>query len=567
MKSTTTIREEIRNALLEPVLKIEWDGKYNGIFAHVDSFIEFSEGNTAVRKVELDPFWSQNRFRRFDGEWEEKLGKALSNLQSLEEVLIVHPILRREIEDETPDWETFARVMRRIRQRFTLHVCMWPFGDGSEEAFATAIRGHPTIQGYVSSYCFHNHFFDILLPVLASLPALESVRLRCSALTAEMRDLQDLQLLPALQRHKNMTALLLSPSLRSVSFERFYFQEQICRAVVSALETGAHITRLDLLNCTFPNSSWCSTIVQALERNSTLKALRLHQESVCNERLSSALTGVLFGNTTLVDITLHFDGYMYRSWPWLHLFFEVLQSNTSLKKVSVNTVSFLDEPVSEVLRQVLVKNKVLEELTLGLFMINDTGLTSWIETLQYFRRNKTLRTLTLDVTGAAEEPDTFNFLFCTVINLADTSSLESLDIMSPYDIDRDLYLAIITAFGNTRLKTLRNTSLKTLRIPLDGSSISDDWMKDLISIVKKNYGLECLDYHRSYRTESCSRLSSHDDTGELDTIFKLNRAGRRYLIREGPESIANGVEVLVTVRDDLSCLFYHLLENPTLCDI
>jgi hypothetical protein len=54
---------------------------------------------------------------------------------------------------------------------------------------------------------------------------------------------------------------------------------------------------------------------------------------------------------------------------------------------------------------------------------------------------------------------------------------------------------------------------------------------------------------------------------ELDTIFKLNRAGRRYLIQEGPESIANGIEVLVAMRDDLGCLFYHLLENPTLCDI
>jgi hypothetical protein len=46
----------------------------------------------------------------------------------------------------------------------------------------------------------------------------------------------------------------------------------------------------------------------------------------------------------------------------------------------------------------------------------------------------------------------------------------------------------------------------------------------------------------------------------------LNEAGRRYLI-EDAGSIASGVEVLITVSEDLDCLFYHLLENPFLCDI
>jgi hypothetical protein len=559
MKSTAAAREEIRKALLESALKIHWDTHYNGIFAHVDSLIEFSEGNTVVRKVELGPHWAQNRFRHFDGEWEEKLGKALGNLQSLEELYIVYP---------PPDWETFALVLRHVEQKVTLYfeyridIWRWPNSDGSDEAFATAIRGHPAIQGYVSSYCFHNHFFDILLPVLASLPALEYVRLKSNSavtpeLTVEERDLQELQPLPALQRHEDMTAFLLSPSLRSVSFERFHFQEQVCRAIVSALETQSSITRLDFLNCTFPNdSSWCSTIVQALERNSILKIFHLYHEGVCNERLSLALTGLLRSNTTLVDITLRFNGPLYASWPWIHPFFEALRFNTSLKKVSVNGLSLLDEPACEALRRVLVTNKVLDELSLGLRFNNtdDTELASWLETLIYLRHNKTLKTLTLDVTGAEG-------LFYTVLSLAYNNSLESLDVKCPYGFDRDSYLVVVSLF-------VTNTRLKTLRIPFDGSSIGDDGMKDLISIVKKNYGLECLDYKQTYWGEGKgSPISAHDTTGELDTIFKLNRAGRRYLIQEGPESIANGIEVLVAVRDDLGCLFYHLLENPTLCDI
>jgi hypothetical protein len=45
----------------------------------------------------------------------------------------------------------------------------------------------------------------------------------------------------------------------------------------------------------------------------------------------------------------------------------------------------------------------------------------------------------------------------------------------------------------------------------------------------------------------------------------LNRAGRRYLIEDG-SSISKGVDVLSAVSDEIDCVFFHLLENPGLCD-
>jgi hypothetical protein len=81
-------------------------------------------------------------------------------------------------------------------------------------------------------------------------------------------------------------------------------------------------------------------------------------------------------------------------------------------------------------------------------------------------------------------------------------------------------------------------------------------MKELGPLLKKNYSLEVLD----------DDISAHDETGEVCTLLRLNQAGRRYLITDAA-SIAKGVEVLIGVSDDLGCLFYHLLENPTLCDI
>jgi hypothetical protein len=110
----------------------------------------------------------------------------------------------------------------------------------------------------------------------------------------------------------------------------------------------------------------------------------------------------------------------------------------------------------------------------------------------------------------------------------------------------------------TALESLQtNTTLKTLRLYPNHNSISEDGeIKHLVSLIKKNYGLEKLD----------EDLFAQDETGELGTILRLNRAGRRYLI-EDAGSIAKGVEVLVAVQDDLGCLFYHLLENPLLCEL
>jgi hypothetical protein len=77
----------------------------------------------------------------------------------------------------------------------------------------------------------------------------------------------------------------------------------------------------------------------------------------------------------------------------------------------------------------------------------------------------------------------------------------------------------------------------------------------LISLAKKNYKLENLD----------EGLSARDKTEELGTILRLNQAGRHYLAKDA-SSTSGGVDVLIAVRNDLGCLFHHLLENPSLCE-
>jgi hypothetical protein len=79
-------------------------------------------------------------------------------------------------------------------------------------------------------------------------------------------------------------------------------------------------------------------------------------------------------------------------------------------------------------------------------------------------------------------------------------------------------------------------------------------VNQLVLILMKNYGLERL-----------SPAIPCADDGTVKAILRLNRAGRRYLIKDG-SSISKGVDVLSAVSDEIDCVFLHLLENPSLCD-
>jgi hypothetical protein len=76
--------------------------------------------------------------------------------------------------------------------------------------------------------------------------------------------------------------------------------------------------------------------------------------------------------------------------------------------------------------------------------------------------------------------------------------------------------------------------------------------RDIIPVLKYNYGLEEIPGLRSV-------------AGDIQSIFELNRAGRRYLVQDG-SSISKGVDVLSRVSSDINSVFLHLLENPRLCD-
>jgi hypothetical protein len=114
-----------------------------------------------------------------------------------------------------------------------------------------------------------------------------------------------------------------------------------------------------------------------------------------------------------------------------------------------------------------------------------------------------------------------------------------------------------SAFRIAAVEALQlNKTLKTLRLRYARPNLTDDEVKHLTSVVKKNY-----------RLESLPELDSSDvRMWDLHSILRLNEAGRRYLKDGHGSVVSEGVGVLSAVSDDLNCVFLHLLENPSLCN-
>jgi hypothetical protein len=133
--------------------------------------------------------------------------------------------------------------------------------------------------------------------------------------------------------------------------------------------------------------------------------------------------------------------------------------------------------------------------------------------------------------------------------LYDNESLETLSMPSNDTKLKD-YLVFASAIRP-------NTTLKRLLFHDVNLCADQDETKALITVLKKNYGLEEI--------PGLQHGAGDIHAGDIRSILQLNRAGRRYLVQDG-SSISKGVDVLSGVSNDINSVFSHLLENPRLFD-
>jgi hypothetical protein len=263
-------------------------------------------------------------------------------------------------------------------------------------------------------------------------------------------------------------------------------------------------------------SSLCQAIAMALKQGSSITSLNLHECSFPeggSEQIASALkeNGTLktLKITPFLDSIHHeFYGAMATS----------LQSNSTLQELSIRYLG-TTSPTSVCLSSLFLAlgmNKRLRKLHLSGFSSVGGSLIPALR--QGLGKNSTLEILELIQSGS--------------------------HVMEP-------------AFRIAVVEALQlNKTIKTLRLRFCTPKLTDDEVKHLTAVVKKNFGLESLPF-----------LDSSDVRMEdLLSVLRLNGVGRGYLLDGHGSVVSKGVGVLGAVNDDLSCVFLHLLENPSLCD-
>jgi hypothetical protein len=170
--------------------------------------------------------------------------------------------------------------------------------------------------------------------------------------------------------------------------------------------------------------------------------------------------------------------------------------------------------------------------------------------------NKTLTKLHVSGLSSVDEWDE-SVIPALREGLGKNSTLERLELIQ--NGARDGHQVAEPSFPIEFVEALQlNKTLKTLRICYGTPTLTDDEVKHLTSVVKKNYGLESL---------VPLDIDSLDvRLGDLRSILRLNGAGRGYLKDGHGSVVSKGVGVLSAVSDDVNCVFLNLLENPSLCN-
>jgi hypothetical protein len=319
-------------------------------------------------------------------------------------------------------------------------------------------------------------------------------------------------------------------------------------AIANALERGTLITAIAFdFYCSFCDGGR-AIIANALKTNATVTSVHFLDD--CDEPLCDTLALVLLCNSTLQNLALGLSGGSAGG-RWLCLIFLSLGMNSTLKSLFVSIYDEIGDELCAAIRSGLAKNSTLEELSLyDVLSSDDNGTVSARKALSSLRTNSTLKSLAVSFAQIQRESYLSAFRL-EAMRMMENTFLENLTIIdhSYSAMKVDECLALLSALQ-------LNTTLKTLYFEshcFNDMYFTVDEANQLVSVLMKNYGLECLS----------PNIPFADDI-RVKAVLRLNAAGRRYLIKDG-SSISKGVDVLSVVSDEIDCVFLHLLENPSLC--
>ena len=254
-----------------------------------------------------------------------------------------------------------------------------------------------------------------------------------------------------------------------------------------------------------------------------------------------------------------------------------IQPNASIENLQLRNFMW-DDQFSDSLVTTLNQTKTLKSLCLAPLSLDNERFEKLLPSLG---RNKTLEMLTLKASvslSASVCLDMAQYLNTNTI-------LQSLTIFYTYHEWSEISKTITPEDYIRCIKLLKDNTTLTQFSFLGSKKVefNESQYKSLLVAASQNFGLtrhDCVTRESvAVVHEAIAIMEDPDDpevvipnleystptNKELEVIQELNKAGRRYL-KDDPNNIRKGCDVLINVIDDLDAIFYHLKENPILCD-
>jgi hypothetical protein len=183
-----------------------------------------------------------------------------------------------------------------------------------------------------------------------------------------------------------------------------------------------------------------------------------------------------------------------------------------------------------------------------------------LRVLDLFANNATSEQLLLIATGLRENHGLETFVLPGLSNLdfSYDCSIAIAETLKANTTIRSLYLPC-SRFTDDGLILLAesltvNTTLKKVEIGVS-DHIGNQGMAALTQMLEKNYELERLIVDSAEKSIK----------SKIEYYMRLNAVGRGPLLCSGQANRVEWVNMLISVHDDLDCLFYFISMNPTIC--
>ena len=532
-----------------------------------DDFLEATEGNTSLEHLHLDISFRFTDEEMAADDWmglEEyyarwrKIGEGIANLQGLEE-LQIHAggyLMNQRL----PDWQALVHAMVEGRAAKTIKkfAMTCDLLEGDNVAFSQAFRDHSHLEkvefrGYVEAEPMH-----AIAQELMTMPKLTRIDMsNCYSRNIPSR------VLPI-----SLLELMAKPSIRNLGLQRCTFSEAQCDVLAASLDQNTSLETINFQYSLFEGVGG-QQVATSLQNSTKLQKLVFSTKTL-SESVCAALGETLRVTKSINRLQIEAEDEDWASEvpefdaTWLDPIFEALQSNATVNYIQLGDLDKWNSTTADKFRAVL-ESPTTALTDLYLKSVGDAS-APWQQIVPSLSKNRSVKNLKLLAAVA------HTGIVATAAVLASNTTMESFEaypcarsicgradgeVHSEKKSKKVLPEECISARAVEALA--QNSTLKRLMIDTCIShhtkDVSAEGCKQLVVALKDNFGLE--DEDMSWGRQRCYKKN-------METLARLNRSGRRYLL--GDIDRESGVCLLGQVSDSLDCLFTHLQENPSLCE-